>query len=60
MLMVTLFVVSIFTYIGTRKCYKVIDAKRYFASCRDCLNSDVLRASPLHIKSISVRSEHNA
>jgi len=29
MLLVTLFVVSIFTYIGTRKSYKVIDAKLY-------------------------------
>jgi hypothetical protein len=39
---------------------KVIDAKRYLSMYRDCFYIDVLRASSLHIKSISVRSEYNA
>ena len=37
MFLVSLFVVSIFTHIGIRKSYEVIDAKRYLAWYRDCL-----------------------
>jgi hypothetical protein len=54
------FFVSIFTYIRTRIKYKIIDAKRYLAWYRDCFYIDVLRGISLHIKSISVWSEHNA
>lgn len=60
MLLVALFVVSIFSYIRTRKRYKIIDAKRYLVWYSDCLYIDVLRVSPLHIKSISILPEHNA